>query len=91
MSKKVPLTDVFDGYCEYTQCIHNFQETCDYGGYINEYMEYKKGNDFATCNGFKVKEGYCEECGSKLKEHVERHPYGDTVAIEMLYECPNCD
>lgn len=34
---------------------------------------------------------YCPQCGERLKVSIEKHPYGDTVAIEMLYECPNCD
>ena len=68
----------------------NYKGECDYGDCISEYMTYSKGDDFATCNEFKVKEGYCEECGAKLQEYQEMHPYDDTYVTETLYGCPIC-
>lgn len=91
MSKKILLEDVFNGYCEHIQCEYNYKESCDYGSCINEYMEYKKGNDFAICNGFKVKNGYCEDCGSELTKFTDMLPYGDTHVPYVYYECNNCD
>lgn len=90
MSKKIPLVDVFDGYCEYTYCKYNNDGCCNYDENIIEYMLYSKGDDYATCYGFDVKDGYCEDCGSELVEYKERHPYGDTFAYEYLMMCPNC-
>lgn len=90
MNKKIPLEDVFENYCEYTHCIYNYDESCDYDDHISEYMTYKKGNSFVTCNAFKTKEGYCD-CGYELIEYIERHPYGNTYAEEYLLMCPNCD
>lgn len=89
MSKKILLEDVFNGYCEHNQCIHNYADTCEYGDYISEYMMYNKGDDFATCNGFAVKEGFCE-CGNILTKHVDMLPYGDTYVPYEYYECDRC-
>ncbi|HZK00783.1 MAG TPA: hypothetical protein VFC79_12280 [Tissierellaceae bacterium] len=91
MSRKVPLEDVFERYCEYTQCIHNYDCHCEYNVDISEFIIYKKGDNHVKCNAFEVKDGYCEECGAKLKEYIERHPYGNTYAEEHLTMCPNCD
>lgn len=89
MSRKVPLEDVFDGYCEYEQCIYNDNKQCFIKEHISEYMNYKEGSKFATCIAFSIKEGYCEECGAKLQEERQGHPYGDTVAYEYYYACPS--
>lgn len=91
MSKKIPLEDVFEYNCPHLHCAYNYDYHCEYSIDISEFMIYKKGNDYADCNAFEVKEGCCENCGSKLKEHVERHPYGDTYAEEYLMMCPDCD
>lgn len=90
MNKRIPLIDVFEGYCEHIQCVHNYKGECDYGDCISEYMTYNKGDDFATCNEFKVKEGYCKRCGNKLTKYIDMLPYGDTYVPYEHYECDNC-
>ncbi|MGJ0846459.1 hypothetical protein ACR77J_07215 [Tissierella praeacuta] len=91
MNKKIPLGDVFDRYCEHTQCKYNYNCECDYGDTVSEYMYYIKGDDFATCVGFEVKEGYCEECGSKLKKYVDKVECWGAVTDMETFSCPNCD
>ena len=88
MSKKIILIDVFDGYCEYEQCIYNDNKQCFIKEHISEYMVYREGN-YATCNGFTIKEGYCEECGKQLIKAMDKYPYGDTFAEYKYFICPN--
>ena len=37
-------------------------------------------------------DNYCKQCGERLIIIKENHPYGSTIATELLVECPNgCD
>lgn len=89
MNRKIPLEDVFECLCEYDECSYNYKGECDYGDCVTEYMTYSMGDDFATCNVFKVKEGFCE-CGCVLTKYVDMLPYGDTYVPYEYYECDNC-
>ncbi len=90
MDKTIPLSEVFNGHCEHRQCIHNNNSYCIYEERIEEYLSYYEGNNYATCRGFKCKEGYCEECGNKLELALEYHFIDDHyVPIRQLC-CAEC-
>lgn len=90
VNKKISLENVFRGLCEHIQCQHNEDGECIYDEHIPNYMEYNKNDNCAICNAFVVKDGYCEECGKKLKKYVDYYPYGDTYVPYEYYACPNC-
>lgn len=88
MIKHINLEDVFEGYCDNISCIYNAHNACYKDGHICEYMSYITGDEYATCHAYEPREGLCEWCGSELVRHIERHPYGDTYAEEILMICP---
>lgn len=90
MTKRIPLEDVFDGYCEYAGCRYNNDECCHHEEHISNYMSYIKGSDKVSCYGFSVKDGCCEECGTELEKCVDKVEFwGAMVDMESSY-CPNC-
>lgn len=90
MTRKILLEDIFKNFCPYQNCIHNYNNRCDYGDHVSAYTSYKPMDNFAECNGFKLKYGYCE-CGNKLSEITERLPYGDTYIPHTYFKCLNCE
>ena len=78
-----------DYSCSKIHCKFNDGEACTYNDeeFIGTYLA---GRDIDDCHIFEPKEGYCE-CGQELVEYEERHPYGDTFAVEYLSMCPICD
>lgn len=91
MSKKIPLEDVFENQCEFDECIYNYKGECDYGYCISEYLTYEKGNSYAICNGFELKEGYCVNCGEQLKITVDKVEYWGAMVNMESYYCPKCE
>ena len=90
MERQVSLEDVFERGCEYIECRYNDDNYCDHDD-ILEFMTYSKGDDFATCNVFRAKEGFCSECGYRMIKGIDHYPYGDRTISQEYLQCPNCD
>lgn len=86
------------GGCKYNNgeglCLSNDEEYLNYiSKIVNRALNKDTGrieNQNIICNQLEVEDKKCLYCGSNLIEIHERHPYGDTYATEILYECPNC-
>lgn len=74
--------------CNLSGCIHNFQGKCVYE-YSKLDLEDISEQKVFTCYNVACKEGYCLECGIKLKSYKEYHGI-DNRFYEEIYYCPNC-
>ena len=96
------LFDYVSGTCPYRGCEHNIDgglcgaNNIEHLDYIARMIDYSLNkntgvlkNNNIVCSQLSVKDGYCEKCNSKLKEIHEPHPYGNSNAIEVFYECIN--
>lgn len=98
------LFDYISGTCPYRGCDHNVDSglcsanNIEHLDYIARMIDYSlnkntgvlKNNDI-VCKQIQVRDGYCEFDGEKLIEIHENHPYGNTSATEIFYECPKCN
>lgn len=97
------LHDYLVGECPFGGCKHNtgkgicLSNDEGYLNYISKIVNHaldkntgRIENQNIICSQLEVKDGQCEFCGSRLIEIHEKHPFGDSTATEVLYECKNC-
>ena len=94
--KRVTLKDYLSGTCQYQACEYNDLGACmnednDFLNYIEDLsIDIDKNKHKKIICEIEFREDVCIYCGAKMIKVLNRVPYGDTTAVEILYVCPKC-
>ena len=93
---RVYLSEYLSGNCQYQACKYNDTGTCtnednDFLHYIeNLSVDIDKNKYEKIVCEVEFDEDTCIYCGTQMMKVLNKVPYGDTTATEVLYVCPKC-